>query len=39
VALVGSNGLLEVAVRDGDAARALALSRGARVRWVPATRH
>jgi S-adenosylmethionine hydrolase len=36
VALVGSNGLLEVAVRDGHAARTLDLVRSARVRWVPA---
>lgn len=35
VALVGSNGLLEVAVRDGHAARVLSLARGERVRWVP----
>jgi S-adenosylmethionine hydrolase len=38
VALTGSHGLLEVAVRDGSAAQALALSRGARVRWLPAAR-
>ena len=31
VAVVGSTGFIEVAIRDGDAARALQLSRGARV--------
>jgi S-adenosylmethionine hydrolase len=31
VAVVGSSGLIEVAVRDGDASRALGLARGARV--------
>lgn len=31
VALAGSNGLLEVAVRDGSAARGLGITRGARV--------
>jgi S-adenosylmethionine hydrolase len=28
---VGSTGFIEIAIRDGDAARALQLSRGARV--------
>lgn len=36
VAIIGSSGLLEVAVRDGSAARALGLGRGAPVVWVPA---
>jgi S-adenosylmethionine hydrolase len=31
VAVVGSTGFIEIAIRDGDAARALALSRGSRV--------
>jgi S-adenosylmethionine hydrolase len=31
VAVVGSNGFIEIAVRDGDAARALELARGTRV--------
>ena len=31
VAVVGSTGFIEIAIRDGDAARALQLSRGARV--------
>jgi len=35
VALVGSNGLLEVAVREGNAAAVLTLAAGAAVRWVP----
>lgn len=33
VALVGSNGLLEIAVRDGNAATVLGLSRGVTVVW------
>ena len=36
VALCGSSGLIEVAVRDGSAAKALGLERGARVRFHPA---
>jgi S-adenosyl-L-methionine hydrolase (adenosine-forming) len=36
VALCGSTGLIEVAVRDGSAARELGLSRGARVVYRPA---
>jgi S-adenosyl-L-methionine hydrolase (adenosine-forming) len=36
VAVVGSSGLLEIAVRDGNAAARLALTRGAHVRLVPA---
>jgi S-adenosylmethionine hydrolase len=35
-ALVGSNGLLEIAVRDGSAATELALRRGAPVLLRPA---
>jgi len=35
VALVGSSGLLEVAVRDGSAALRLGLSRGSVVRFLP----
>jgi S-adenosyl-L-methionine hydrolase (adenosine-forming) len=35
VAVVGSSGLLEIAVRDGNAASRLALSRGTPVRLVP----
>jgi S-adenosylmethionine hydrolase len=31
VAVVGSTGFIEIAIRDGDAARTLQLSRGARV--------
>jgi S-adenosylmethionine hydrolase len=38
VALVGSNGLVEVAVRDGSAARELGLGRGAPVVLRPALR-
>ena len=34
-ALVGSNGFLEIARRDGSAAQALGLARGAVVRWRP----
>jgi hypothetical protein len=34
IALTGSTGRLEVAIRDGDAARALGLVPGSRVRWV-----
>ena len=37
VALAGSSGLLEVAVRDGSAAARLGLKRGAAVRFFPAT--
>lgn len=33
LALVGSSGLLEVAVRDGNAAATLGIARGATVRW------
>lgn len=36
VGVVGSSGLLEVAVRDGDAASVLQLQRGTMVRWHPA---
>lgn len=36
LALVGSSGLLEVAIRDGNAAATLGLSRGDGVRWRPA---
>jgi len=35
VALTGSTGRLEVAVRDGDAARALGIGPGAVVQWEP----
>jgi len=35
-ALVGSSGLIEIAVRDGNAARQLGLARGARVVFRPA---
>ena len=37
VALCGSSGLIEVAVRDGSAARLLGLERGAPVRFHPAS--
>jgi S-adenosylmethionine hydrolase len=36
--LTGSSGLLEIAQRDGNAAHALQLQRGAGVRWVPRPR-
>ncbi len=36
LALVGSSGLLEIAVRDGNAAATLGLERGGGVRWRPA---
>jgi S-adenosylmethionine hydrolase len=36
VAVVGSTGFIEVAVRDGDAASTLGLSRGSKVVWVQA---
>lgn len=38
IAVTGSSGLVEVAVRDGDAARTLGLARGARVVLRPASR-
>ena len=38
VGVVGSSGLLEVAVRDGSAAQELRLARGAGVVWHPARR-
>lgn len=38
VGVIGSSGLLEVAVRDGHAARELQLTRGARVIWHPTRR-
>jgi S-adenosylmethionine hydrolase len=34
VALVGSSGLVEIAVRDGSAANVLGVSRGERVRLI-----
>ncbi|HEX7123563.1 MAG TPA: SAM-dependent chlorinase/fluorinase [Gemmatimonadaceae bacterium] len=36
VAMVGSSGLLEIAVRDGSAAQTLGLGRGTPVLWIPA---
>ena len=38
VGVVGSSGLLEVAVRDGNAAKELQLERGATVIWHPTRR-
>lgn len=38
IGVVGSSGLIEVAVRNGNAARALHLSKGASVIWHPARR-
>jgi S-adenosylmethionine hydrolase len=38
LALVGSSGLVEIAVRDGSAARTLGLTRGARVILQPPRR-
>jgi S-adenosylmethionine hydrolase len=35
VGVVGSSGLLEVAMRDGDAARQLQLARGSTIVWFP----
>jgi S-adenosylmethionine hydrolase len=35
VALVGSSGLVEIAIRDGSAARELGLQRGTAVTLVP----